>query len=53
MGILDGIPRSDFIANAFVGKFSIFWRHMPGTLGIIIAGIVTMILGSALRGKIV
>ncbi|KAK3699604.1 hypothetical protein QZH41_014306 [Actinostola sp. cb2023] len=49
--VFDGVPRSEVIAEAFVDKFSIVWRYMPGTLGIVIAGVVTMILGSALRGE--
>lgn len=49
----DGMSRSEAIAHAFVDKFSIIWRYMPNTFGIVIAGVVTMILGSALRGNFI
>jgi len=35
----------------FFDKFSIVWRNMPNAVGLVIAGLVTMILGSALRGQ--
>ncbi|XP_001636066.2 delta(7)-sterol 5(6)-desaturase erg32 [Nematostella vectensis] len=45
------MPSSERVSQALVGKFGVFWRYMPGTVGIVVAGIVTMILGSALRGE--
>ncbi|XP_031574564.1 delta(7)-sterol 5(6)-desaturase erg32-like [Actinia tenebrosa] len=51
MRVFGWIPSSEMVSQAFVDKFSIFWRYMPGTVGIVVAGIITMILGSALRGE--